>query len=90
MTNSPYFRFRPTAVVLHSVSAGQKEAETAVQGLCALMGDSRPHSLVLCHAHGAQNLEFRLAVSERLCSASGGGKREPEKRRIFRKLFIDR
>jgi hypothetical protein len=84
MTNSPCSRYRPTAIFLHFVSAGQKETVTAVQGLCALMSDSRPGSLVFCHAHGAQILEFRLAVSERLCSTFWGGKREPEK------IFISR
>jgi hypothetical protein len=37
------------------------------------MRDSRRNSLVFCHAHGAQNLEFlRLAVPGRLCKAFWG------------------
>jgi hypothetical protein len=37
------------------------------------MGDSYPNSLVFCHAHGAQILEFRwLAFPKRLCKAFWG------------------
>jgi hypothetical protein len=56
------------------------------------MGDSRPYSLVFCHAHGAQILEFQwLAVPGRLCAARfGAGRRKPEKIFIARQLFIVR
>jgi hypothetical protein len=45
----------------------------ASQVSCALMGDSRPDSLVFCHAYGAQILEFPwLAFPGRLCRALWG------------------
>jgi hypothetical protein len=63
----------------------------AAQGSFALIGDSRPYSLVFCHAHSAQILEFQwLAVPGRLCRTYWGGRRKPEKIFIARKLFINR
>jgi hypothetical protein len=44
----------------------------AAQGSFALMGDSRPYSLVGCHAHSAQIPEVRLGHSRTpLLSALG-------------------
>jgi hypothetical protein len=55
------------------------------------MGDRCPNSLVFCHAHGAQNLEFRwLAVPGRLCKAFWGVGEIAGKIFIARKLFINR
>jgi hypothetical protein len=63
-------------LLYHLVSAGQEKPGMAVQGSFALMGDRRPYSLVFCHAHGAQILEFRwLAVPGRFCRAFGVGRR---------------
>jgi elongation factor P hydroxylase len=91
MTDSPYSRFLPTVLLWLLVSAGQKEPGTTTQGLSALMGDSRPDSLVFCHAHGAQILEFyRLAIPERLSRALCGGMRKPERVLILRQLFMRR
>jgi len=63
----------------------------AAQGSCALMGDYRPYSLVFCHAHGAQILEFRwLAVPGRFCRAFWGREEKAGNDFISRQLFIYR
>ena len=77
MTYSPCSRTLPTALLYLLVSAGQKEPVSAAQDSCALMGDSRPSSLVFCHAHSAQILEFsrvgrpRTLLSERFGAGTG-------------------
>jgi hypothetical protein len=63
----------------------------AAQVSCVLMGDSRPNSLVFCHAHSAQILEFSFwpspdASAERLGARMG----LPERIFILRQLFISR
>ena len=60
MTISPCSRALPRTLLCHSFSSRQEKPGTAAQGSCALMGDSRPYSLVGCHAHSAQILEDRL------------------------------
>ena len=63
----------------------------AVQGSFALMGDSRPYSLVFCHAHGAQILEFRwLAVPIHFCGVFWGRVEKAGNDFVFRQLFIHR
>jgi hypothetical protein len=50
----------------------QEKPGMAAQGSFALMGDSRPYSLVFCHAHSAQIPEDRLGHSRApLLSALG-------------------
>jgi len=63
----------------------------AAQGSCALMGDSRPYSLVSCHTHGAQILEFPwLAIPKSLCRALWGGDEKAELKVHPPQLFIRR
>jgi hypothetical protein len=62
----------------------------AIQGSYAPMGDSRLFSLVLCHAHSAQIVEFSRwpaseAPAERLKRKMGS----TDSPRILRELFID-
>jgi hypothetical protein len=90
MTKSPCSRILPTAFPESFVSAGQREPGVAAQGSCALMGDSRRISLVFCHAHGAQILEFRSWLSPRLSRAFGGGEEKAGIDCISRQVLIGR
>jgi hypothetical protein len=59
----------------------QEKPGIAAQGSFALMGDSRPYSLVFCHAHSAQIPEVRFGHPRTpLLSALG---REYEGRKRF-------
>jgi hypothetical protein len=53
------------------------------------MGDSRPNSLVFCHAHSAQILEFRRwPPLDASAGALGRDEEKPEGILILRQLFI--
>jgi hypothetical protein len=67
-------------MLFHSVSSMQEKPGIAAQGSFALMGDSRPYSLVFCHAHSAQIPEDRFGHPRTPLLSALGGEYEGRKR----------